>query len=291
MNRAKLILNVWVLVLVSVAMFGCAARTSNSTDVNVTLSPTAIPTLTPTKVSDLPPTPSPIPMISSAQQGLLIRRLQSTSCELPCYMGVVPGETLWPEAKGFLEGMGAIASGDVQYGGFTSHLFELKLCCEAANLIHPISLIVDGNGVVQSVSASVELGFGYKVPDYWSLYSMRRMFGQHGQPDTMVIQVDHSDSHMIAHLVMLYEADGIAAEVSLYNESGKNCFNTANVSGLKLTLTNPASGISLWRGGIAITDNLYWQKIPEAFGMVDHEFYNRVVSDPYACFQMQPPSP
>jgi hypothetical protein len=291
MQKMRLLLNCSMLAVIILIGSSCIPQAPTIAPRGTTLSPTASFSNNPTSTPDIPSTPSPYPTISFGQQELLIHQLRSTSCELPCYMGIVPGETSLLEAKGILEDLGAISSGVVQYSGFVSHVFGLKLCCEAANLFHPISLMVDGDGIVQSISASVELGFGNRVPDYWSLYTLRGILEQHGHPNTLVVQVDHSGSDMIAYLVILYEEDGIAAEISLYNEGDENCFNAANMNGLKLTLTNPSSGLSLWRGGIAITDSSYWREIPEIFGITNAEFYNQIITDPSACLEVKTTSP
>jgi len=55
----------------------------------------------------------------------MIGLLRSNSCELPCYLGITPGQTTWEEAKSILDNLGAYYSYNTDANGFVVHNAEL----------------------------------------------------------------------------------------------------------------------------------------------------------------------
>lgn len=289
--REATALNLLCLVFMTSILLGCTSQHIASpppvgTKVNETER-----TMTPSASRVFLPSPSPFPTLSSSQQELMTQRILSTYCELPCYMDINPGETSWLEASEVLGSMGANYLGNYrQNGEIVVHVYALKLCCEVANLIHTVSLKVDNNGVTQGINASVEMGFGNDLPEYWSRYSIRNIFEQFGPPDAVTMSVIHFDSRMPVELILLYDEIGVALEYSVFND-GDNCVKVSNVHGLAIILTNHSRGVNLWQEGIPFADSPHMKPAEEVLGMDEIEFYQRVISDPALCFDVLESTP
>ena len=108
-----------ILILVVVLLVGCTAQmipyTSTATaSTGITFTPlpdvkpseTATLTHTPTNTPTLIPTLTwtPLPTLSAEAAHAKIKELLKTNggCELPCWWGIIPGKTAWPEALHFL---------------------------------------------------------------------------------------------------------------------------------------------------------------------------------------------
>jgi hypothetical protein len=66
---------------------------------------TSFATLLPTNTStSLPPTWTPLPTLSTEEAQNLLNDLldKNAGCRLPCFWGIIPGKTTWPEASNFL---------------------------------------------------------------------------------------------------------------------------------------------------------------------------------------------
>jgi hypothetical protein len=80
---------------------------SNMVKASSTLQPTFAETQTPFSTSPLTSTPTwtPVPTLSTEEAHVLVQDLlvNNGGCQLPCWWGIVPGETDWNTAKHFLD--------------------------------------------------------------------------------------------------------------------------------------------------------------------------------------------
>jgi hypothetical protein len=177
----------------------------------LTKSPTTIPALTPEFNVVLPINPTIYPTISKDQETNLFDLLHVNNCELPCYLGITPGKTTWDEAKLVLKKSGA-------YLGLPNNNYYFVLdigdpsvppvtpdstwYTEKYEIRYTIEMKVE-NDIVQlmwvRVSAETLLA---KFQDYWSNYSLREIFLQHGSPQEIVGSASSGGGY---ELVLIYD--------------------------------------------------------------------------------------
>lgn len=109
-----------ILIGLPIVLLGCASNSNSITSIpatttgmslmeNPTDTPTPISTLTNAQPSTAMPSnqPKPLPTQGDLSDEEYIYQLLQTNggCELPCWLGIVPGETHWDEAERFLSSL------------------------------------------------------------------------------------------------------------------------------------------------------------------------------------------
>ena len=197
-----------------------------------TVSPLLIPSIVPTETEQAPtsgltatltkqpsPTPDPaVPTLSPTEVKLLVDDLliNNRGCELPCWWGIVPGETKWRDAEHFLVSFSLLGQGEtgmiVQNGesviltSFTSY--------------YPIDS-EDGTGyAIYSINNDVIQAIHMKETGYGSAFSLQQMFLNYGKPKEIKLSA-HSVSlsdYLPFRLLLAYPEQGILA---LFDYKGK----------------------------------------------------------------------
>lgn len=272
---------------------GCANQPTMDIDPSPsqTLSPSS-PTITETSTPLRQiGSPTPIPTLTAFQIELLIQRLQSAYCQLPCYLEITPGETTHADAITIMESMGAyigpefyIASFDV----FQPTFFILPFYYENVRITNAISLTIDSGDIVQQIRSNV----GPNIPEYWSNYSVRGIFEQYGLPDEVVANIAYYDLATGFEFLITYEEIGIVMDVRGSSETRTICIEESYFDELILTLTNTSSSLSLTRGvAPEPTELWYWSPVEEVFGVDEVELYDLVLSQPTVCFDLTTATP
>jgi hypothetical protein len=306
MDKFKKIPSLTSLLYITSILLGCSTPIPEQATLATTEILIRTPYQTPTPTIDLPSTLTPIPTASSAQLESMFRRVGSKPCELPCYMDIVPGKTTWVEAQEILEDSGGFFFGSVLEESFVSNGYSLgfdsnlidsnnnTLESSKSNIIaHFVHVTVIGK-LVERIRVSVNTGELNPVfATYWAKYSVRNIFGELGIPDDIVIHISENSQFGIPFdLVLIYTKIGINVGISGFGQGAMICPEITNTNSLSLVLTDLSSGLSPYAPGeIPPTDRSLWQPIDKILGVSTTEFYNRVISNSPACFDVKSANP
>ena len=164
-----------------------------------TITPTAVPTQT------LPPTLSVI-----EQKYYLFELLKTNAnCRLPCWWGILPGETSWETAYPILGHIGSRIYNTPFSDGTVSHSISVDLEGPVYNNFNFNSK----NNQVEYIYIRME---GYYNPaeakKYWRSYSPKQMILDYGQPTRILTMVFGSENGTVFYyLLLFYDDQGIMA--------------------------------------------------------------------------------
>jgi hypothetical protein len=248
-------------------------------------------------------TPSPYPTMPINQEKLLNEKLHDINCNLPCYLGITPGKTKIDEAIRKLEDLGGIYDGvylresdGAQFFSFTMKIGDPAAWNETPDpdgssmeIYNDVSLITD-NDIVQIVDVAITASKSIsKFREYWSHYSVKEIFMQLGKPESFYIDV--IDPELLIYgrnLILVYEKSN--TEIEFYGPGKDNHLcpnNDARYIFLHLELSYENSTINISNDGrVPLTDREVYLPIEEALRVNEDEFYNRVLSDPDVCFEI-----
>lgn len=256
---------------------------------------TATPTSKPTLF--LPPNPTPYPTLYPDEARQLFNTMQDESCKLPCFLGIVPGETLMQDAREILLRLGGAYLGEYirKTDGAVNYSFKFKIGDQNSGetlITHTVTLIPD-NEIVQAIivgggtlvpKASPEAIKTYRT--YWQRYSASSIFFQLGEPDGISVMRIEGDFHYGTDLILLYERVHIA--IHLYGTGQENNLcqkNEATFITLDMYLSCPESTVDIYAGGrVPLTDQEIYPPIEEVYGVSARQFYYSVNSDPSVCW-------
>src|SRR6185436_9536152 len=154
-----------LLILVMFSLTNCTTQKSDVTGSTDTATPqatnTLAPTIKPSETVTHTPTPTslptiaptltwtPLPTVSVQQSNAKIRELLETNggCKLPCWWGITPNKTAWPEALHFLspyifqlgQGSTDVSSENGEKHTYTNYQFYFNMLDES----QPARIIVD----------------------------------------------------------------------------------------------------------------------------------------------------
>ena len=137
-----------------------------------TLSPVS-PTATASPTVVALPTLTPAPTFTPNERQALVQEMLKTNggCDLPCWWGIVPGQTDWQTAKGRF----------IAYGGSVFDVTRSTLPFEY-RISHSF---VQRDGVVESIQVMVEVHGGITPDQFatdWKRYSLDRVLTRYGVP-------------------------------------------------------------------------------------------------------------
>ena len=159
------------------------------------------PLITPTPTLDYLFMPKKGP--SFEQQVRLFEALKDNNCELPCYLGITPGQTTWQEAKLKLESYGNVFYGPDRSEKSLAYDFRMVFLGS-----HVIILNIEDN-IVQRIFLSIINHDESMYYDNWSKYSIHHTLIQLGAPDDIFINANEDGGYSIA---MVYKKSGMALE-------------------------------------------------------------------------------
>lgn len=154
--------------------------------------PTSTATWTPTPSQTATPGITPIftHTLSPEQRKDYIYSLLTTKklCDLPCWLGTLPGTTTWRETETFLYSIGARYMSIPSKNGIIYHGANIGL-----NLIHPYIINVvsyqEGKGIIESITIHTE-GY-YNLEGFrsiWGSYSPEVIVKEYGKPSRVWIE-------------------------------------------------------------------------------------------------------
>ena len=207
------------------------------------------------------------------------------SCQLPCYWGIVPGETLWSDALIFPGSLGQKVYGP----GGTTRVADYSIYFEEID-VSPVFWVENGSGTIKAIGLN-----GYEIRRGFD-YSLSGILKTVGVPEEIWIRsvAKSSDDQPYYYLVLMYPSQGIL--VSLHGNAEKQDWYLAicpqdmsTISPLypTLILWNPKEQVSFDNFGNRLLDNdLGWvldeyrpfQTVSDG-RLTNQEFYN-VYSEP-----------
>jgi len=232
----------------------------------------------------------------------LIQLLHSELCNLPCYLGITPGQTTWDESRGIFEDLGAFISFDTEANGLTVHNIHLDIGDDSlANItpdpdegvtnrkiIQSLHILVK-DGIIQKLWTSISTRrFTSRFHEHWSRYSLREILQRHGVPDQIVLGTPTPGGTGVG-FVLIYDQKGIVAELWDEIQDDQICPGPKKISAsLQLTVTNTFSGVDIYEpGGVPPTNREVYLPIEEVLGVNKEDFYNEVLTDPSVCFEVK----
>lgn len=149
--------------------------------------PTHRPTLSPTATRIPTPTLTPAPTLSAEVREAYVEELLMTNagCKLPCWWGIVPGETTWVDAERFLAHIGVRIISNADSSGNVFHEtggFDFK---------PGISTSIDfweHKGVVESIQIQTDSCLPENFKAVWTSYSPEQVISTYGQSSRVWVQ-------------------------------------------------------------------------------------------------------
>jgi hypothetical protein len=236
------------------------------------------PTWTPTS------TPNNPTLTVDERRAKILKLLETNSnCELPCWWGIVPGQSSWPSVASFLQELG-VKVGSVDEGsgkifhGAGGFDFE-------AEQIHNNFGFTEVEGVVQSIHITSE---GDSTPSFfqsiWKNYSPRNVLKQYGPPSRIFLRSSslkwgNRNAHPYS-LWIVYDALGFIIQYDGFAEGG-NTFHFCprfeqgqDIAYMRMYLQSPDSPVPLDPiSDFAKTDEGLIRSIDETAGLSPNEFY------------------
>jgi len=269
--------------LLMLFLFGCVSEDLSKTTIPTsTQSPTQILVTVP----PISPTETPFPRSTSEERPILPEPLLEAmgaslldeACKLPCYLGITPGKTTEAGAKAVLQKLG--------FDDSFRQWLENPVGKER-RFIHEISLFSKDGMVEQiSVSAAIDLS----DPDYqkyWKRYTLLPVFESLGIPDRILLRA-HPKAPGYG-FVLIYEKQGIVLDLGAFRNQQKFiCPGKEYGNAFGMALTNVNSGIDIFKPfALSPETSDIWKPVQTILGVGDKEFYDKLLIDPNACFEIK----
>ncbi len=193
-----------------------ASVTVTKQAMSLSVTPTMTPTTQPTADNEQASIPTP-PGKGLKEQVLWLYETNN-GCQLPCWWGIVPGQTDWQTAKELLSRFdqdiyrNTLPSGEIYYG------VNIPLPLEVFSEDRTELGVLVRDGIVVAIQTSVSIGD--TPPDHLSQYMLSTVLTTHGQPaevwlSTSFAPFEHNE--LPFDMLLFYPEKGIMA---LYNDNG-----------------------------------------------------------------------
>ncbi len=273
---------------------------------------------TPTLHRTLEPTRTPYleifyPTLIPEQEEVLKTILLDTNCTLPCYLGIIPGVTTKYEAEKRITELGGIK-------GIRSNLEDRRILSRyylipgvspkgrdyentskqywnaLFGIFHVVDVISIGDeveGLIVGMSSANSIEEYQKALNYWQNFSVMGVLSLLGLPDRIYIENSSSQVQFISVLdiVLDYSSKGI-----IINISGENATNNICIENPALIFDFVFADVAYSKSGELFKppfiDSIFPKKrtylpIEEILGITPEEFYNKVMANPSACFDIK----
>jgi hypothetical protein len=264
--------------------------------------PTVTPTSTPAKPT-LPPTRLiPTPSLEQVERAFTL--LEDANCQLPCYWGIVPGETTFEQAKVTFETLGAVLLGSRTYSFNDGELLQYTYTWNFYEATQQSSQLIDLY-VFDDVIFRMEIhlrgqSFNQTFHKYWGKYSITNLLEEYSVPDAVYVDPESDGGN---DTWAIYQKQGIyigSLGIGIERDDNLVC------PGVRENITNTIF-ILLFAPEYSdmLTASIQFDEI-RAFGfenglmqiytdsmvLIDtelgigpQEFYERMMADPDACFE------
>jgi len=188
-----------LLIFALTSLFGCSTASPQATERSVTLAPIPSSTLLPSRSPQMTLTasatifpiesPTLLPTLEPVDAEKAIQELlqQDLQCRLPCFWGIIPGQTSLEETQRIYNRLNmtfelTYQDGDLQYyearRGFDSVL--------GIGVMHKVE-----DGIVQSITVGMSNSKRETSSDEWFAYSPQNLMRIYGMPSEVEFNVDY----------------------------------------------------------------------------------------------------
>ena len=203
-----------ILSLVTVGILvGCVSenipteKPATPTNTAVTPSLTSVPTETKTPLPTATIFLTPLPTLSR-QHTFEQLFMSENICDAPCWWGIIPGVSSWPETKQFIEQFSTLSYGVHETGGvkhITSAQFSETYMWYVGN---PIPNRDSSTTVYLEVQNNIVTAMEIGPELVWNFFPVFKLLETHGRPDEVLIGVSEYDigpPMYYARIFLLYE--------------------------------------------------------------------------------------
>lgn len=287
------------------------AQSGNTPTVRYTITSSPIPatpTPSPTPITSEPaPSQTPLPTLNATQRVETFRELLETNvgCRLPCWWGIIPGQSTWDEIQDQLSHLGwqdvarPLDSGATMHDTHVSGGFDIKVedfyhTGQSGEIFNTISFI-ERTSMIERIHIE---SLGYLNPPVfnalWRGYMPREILRTYGEPDRVWLYTSPiliGDRHGY-DLWLIYDQLGfILKYVGLLQISGESfriCISNSGeqITTLKLHLQSPEDATPLeLMGNLTGFEDRGILSIEAATKLTKKEFYEMLTqSDESVCF-------
>ena len=233
---------------------GCVLDLVSNNESLTTISPTSSakkiePTfeITPTPMRDLY-------LSAEAQERLHMLLSTNGGCDLPCFWGILPGETTFDYAEAFFSSFHAVIKIPPEYwdGSFPTYSVPLQFI-DSRNRPMDLSVnITTDNEEVRRLDLYAAAKSGEDFSSSWSSYSLRSIFSQLGVPDQITINlsiqgVEYSPGYS---LLIVYQkartAIWLAGERYSENVICPDIEGYREIDYMRMSIADPESGLDIF---------------------------------------------
>lgn len=304
-NPKRVILTITIL---CVLLSGCGIHESKSDiqDMNSSLGETPkeiSPTLTPTSFTWWKTPPPPLPTLSKDLQEEFFYLLETNGgCKLPCFLNILPGETSLQTAISLLKRFDTtqtITRDEETRAENTTSYYAHIITSKDVFIDLIVRLEVKSN-IVERIFVDIDLtqnippGF---LDEQLNWYALHDIFIRHGYPDNMVIIPPNASIDDSAYtLYALYLSQKIMFSLTGWGNKNDDggytiCPNLSDgeIGYVKFVLanTNDPEDIRSYQLMVPYVEgDGFSVAINTALGMTDIEFYDSIISNQRACFNI-----
>lgn len=280
----KLLTFLYILLLTALGISGCVP-TSSTTVLTQTETPISLPvpihltttsTFTPvaTVTTTLPATLEP----EKAKESIRMLLQEPIECKVPCFWGVVPGQTTLDEAVNIFAHLGLNLKFTATLGGKDFYQVVYNL----GNGIEVSPVIAVQNNLVLSIDIGINDVSQAEISRKWSAYSPETLINQYGSPSRVDFFLGRVAPTPIHSMILYFDALDLIVEYS-----GADIVSDVPTLGI-CPLTNQVDLVRIWIG-----DDLQYPPsdgipLEEATSLTMEEFTKLMVGDPEdACFSLK----
>ncbi|MBP8059867.1 MAG: hypothetical protein KA314_28850 [Chloroflexi bacterium] len=187
----------------------------------LTPTPSSTPTFTPTLVPTATETPYaiPTPLGMEVTEQVLWLLETNNGCQLPCWWGIVPGQTTWDTAELFLKSFVANIY-SASSPGLINYSPEIPLPAEVFEVPYTSPIYTVREGIVDEILTDVSIG-DTTPTEYLTAYILPTFLNTYGQPAEVQLftyrsPFEEGDLPFIA--ILIYPDQGI---IALYDDNGQ----------------------------------------------------------------------
>lgn len=208
-----------------------------------------VPTETPSPLPTSTAEPGQIltPPGNSAEEQVLWLYETNNGCQLPCWWGIVPGETDWQTARAFLRRFDQDIYRNDLPSGEIFFAVDVPLPTEVFSENRTELGILVANDVVQGMQAAVSIGD--TPPGFLELYTLSTFLTAYGQPSEVWLSTYHKpfeNDSLPFDMLLFYPQQGIMA---LFNDNA--ILDGSLVKGCPQQ--DPVRVVSLWSPALGWT--------------------------------------
>lgn len=245
----------------------------------------------------------PSPTLSFELQYELFGSLKTNgNCELPCFLGIVPGETSWIEARTILEPfvVNKPLTPSRSYSTETTKVYFTQIMT-TKDIIMTLSVhLYVENDVIERIAFFTD---GPQINGYPAVYdqllikySLREIFLKHGPPDIVYLSPPYTYNLLSAYSIfVLYKEEkimfylgGAATEKEEGNYTVCPNIGEGDIVTMMFVFANPSDSVDIREYGLMVPFEEDEETFPveEVTDMSITDFYYLIIDSQPACFDI-----